>query len=572
MLKSTFCLWDSLVVVVEVEQRGGTIGRARQRLVLLAEARTDAPDIEHGVEGGTAALCLLVAVGGEGLCHGWFLMPEALRCPYQEGHMQLVLRSSGRSMKEELVTVVEDVLAMVARIEHGAHASVCAQALYHPIEHKVGVADGVVVGVDEVGTVLLLGLAMRVGLEMRHLSGIAVHVVEVRAIGVEHDELLLALLTQYLVEDGQQVGVIVVAVLARGFGQLTASGVGIARLEEEPLVGLFAQEVDERVVGALIAQKHGVEACLTECLQDAFLVEETLEVGGRSLREEHGHTLVGGVRLGGDIAERHQSRGLAEPWIGVALITIETEVHGSCRLAYHHDVDLTGVLGMGRLGIEAETGRCLLVVDGGVVALHGKVEVIEHVDGVEVVEHAILWGMMVVGCYIVLAFVVLCIREIDRSHTATAYHGYACCPLTTTLSESIRQHRGLLAPYGHHAQDEQGQIEDEDTRHARNEVVEQLHGLARIGGYEVEEHIHGYDALAEEIEQHDLESRKEDDGEEPPHHLARLARDAHQSHVDTKGQHDVGKGCPCAEVLGETKGHIGHGKRDDGIPVYDFVE
>ncbi len=114
---------------------------------------------------------------------------------------------------------------------------------------------------------------------------------------------------QYPVEDGQQVGVIVVAVLARGFGQLArASLVGIARLEEEPLVGLFAQEVDERVVGALIAQKHGVEACLTECLQDAFLVEETLEVGGRSLREEHGHTLVGGVRLGGDIAERHQSR------------------------------------------------------------------------------------------------------------------------------------------------------------------------------------------------------------------------------------------------------------------------
>ena len=315
--------------------------------------------------------------------------------------MQLVLRSSGRSMKEELVTVVEDVLAMVARIEHGAHASVCSQALYHPTEHKVGVADGVVVGVDEVGTVLLLGLAMRVGLEMRHLSGIAVHVVEVRAIGVEHDEFLLALPGQYPVEDGQQVGVIVVAVLARSFGQLTASGVGIARLEEEPLVGLFAQEVDERVVGALIAQKHGVEACLTECLQDAFLVEETLEVGGRSLREEHGHTLVGGVRLGGDIAERHQSRGLAEPWIGVALITIETEVHGSCRLAYHHDVDLAGVLGMGRPGIEAETGRCLLVVDGGVVALHGKVEVIEHVDGVEVVEHAIVWGVMVVELCVV---------------------------------------------------------------------------------------------------------------------------------------------------------------------------
>ncbi len=33
-----------------------------------------------------------------------------------------------------------------------------------PLRHKVGVADGVVVGVDEVGTVLPLGLAMRIGL------------------------------------------------------------------------------------------------------------------------------------------------------------------------------------------------------------------------------------------------------------------------------------------------------------------------------------------------------------------------------------------------------------------------
>ncbi len=97
-----------------------------------------------------------------------------------------------------------------------------------------------------------------------------------------------------------------------------------------------------------------------------------------------------------------------------------------------------------------------------------------------------------------------------------------------------------------HAQDEQGQIEDEDTRHARNEVVEQLHSLARIGGYEVEEHIHGYDALAEEIEQHDLESRKEDDGEEPPHHLARAATDAHQSHVDGTRATGCWLGCPCA--------------------------
>ena len=452
-------------------------------------------------------------------------------------------------MKEELVAVVEDVLAMVARIEHGAHASVCSQALYHPTEHKVGVADGVVVGVDEVGAVFLFGLAMCVGLEVRHLSGIAVHVVEVRAIGVEHDELLLALTGEYPVEDGQQVGIIVVAVLAGGFGQLTSSWVGIARLEEEPLVGLFAQEVDERVVGALIAQKNGVKTSLTEGLQDAFLMEKALEVGGRCQREEHGHTLVGGVRLGGDIAERHQSPGLAEPWVGVALIAIEAEVHGSCRLADHHDIDLAGVFGMRRLGAEAETGRSLPVVDGRIVALHGKVEVIEHVDGVEVVEYAVVWG---VSLGLSLRVVAGRAGETGRGDKDASYCGDAASPLAISLSEGRGQHGRLLAPYGHHAQDEQGQIEDEDTRHARNEVVEQLHGLAGIGGDEVEEHIDGDDALAEEIEQHDLESRKEDDGEEPPHHLARLATDAHQSHVDAKGQHDVGKGCQGAEVLGET--------------------
>ena len=276
---------------------------------------------------------------------------------------------------------------------------------------------------------------------------------------------------------------------------------------------------------------------------------------------------MGGVRLGGDIAECHQSSGRAEPWIGVALIAIETEVHGTSRLAYHHDVDLAGVLGMRCLSLEAEVGRSILVVDGCVVALHSKIEVIEGIDGVEVIEHAILCGMMVVELCVVGGM-----GEICRGNKDAPHDGQGRSPLAIALSEGCTQHRGLLTTYGHHAQDEQWQIEDEDTCHTRDKVVEQFHRLARIGGYEVEKHIHGNNALAEEIEQYNLKSRKEDDEEEPPYHFAWLATNAHQGHVDGKGQHDVGKCSPSAEVLAETKCHIGHGKRYDGIPIYKFVE
>ncbi len=109
---------------------------------------------------------------------------------------------------------------------------------------------------------------------------------------MEHDELLLALPGQYPVED-------------RAAGRRHSScrpcpglrpasrpaGLASPSLEEEPLVGLFAQEVGERVVGALIAQKHGVETCLTEGLQDAFLVEEALKLEAEASERSMGTLL-----------------------------------------------------------------------------------------------------------------------------------------------------------------------------------------------------------------------------------------------------------------------------------------
>ncbi len=86
-------------MVVEVEQRGGTIRRGSPTTGALGGSASDAPILSMSVEGGTAALCLLVAVG-EGLCHGWLLMLEALRCPYRKGTCNSY-SEAGRSMKEE---------------------------------------------------------------------------------------------------------------------------------------------------------------------------------------------------------------------------------------------------------------------------------------------------------------------------------------------------------------------------------------------------------------------------------------------------------------------------------------
>ena len=96
-----------------------------------------------------------------------------------------------------------------------------------------------------------------------------------------------------------------------------------------------------------------------------------------------------------------------------------------------------------------------------------------------------------------------------------------------------------------------------DTDNCRQQVVEQLGCLARIGGHEIEEHIDRDDRTPEQIEQYHLECCEEDKREEYPYHLAGLAAERHEKPICRYRQHHVGDACHDRHALGEGKHHIG---------------
>lgn len=68
--------------------------------------------------------------------------------------MDAVRRRRGRSVQEALAIVVEDVLAVVGRVEHCRLRPTLAEHRDDAVQHEVGLTDGVVVGVDELRAVL----------------------------------------------------------------------------------------------------------------------------------------------------------------------------------------------------------------------------------------------------------------------------------------------------------------------------------------------------------------------------------------------------------------------------------
>ena len=149
-------------------------------------------------------------------------------------------------MEEEFASVIKDVLAVVARIEHRTQSTLLLESLYHTVQYVVGIADGIVIGIDKVSAILHLGIAVGVRLEVSHLPRVTLHIVEVGTLGVEHDEEFLVFLAQYLVEDREQFGIIDVAILVclhlEGLTSVSLgeSLVAISSLDECPLVGLLA--------------------------------------------------------------------------------------------------------------------------------------------------------------------------------------------------------------------------------------------------------------------------------------------------------------------------------------------
>lgn len=119
-------------------------------------------------------------------------------------------------------------------------------------QKPVGLQDGVVVSVHQFSAILRLSVAGVVGKECCFTVRITLSVFEMRAVGVQHDELLLPFAGQYAVYQWQQA--LVVAIVSTVFPYFN----------ELPFIGLLAKEVDERVVGQLVGEENGVETRLAK--------------------------------------------------------------------------------------------------------------------------------------------------------------------------------------------------------------------------------------------------------------------------------------------------------------------
>lgn len=153
-------------------------------------------------------------------------------------------------MEETLAIVVEDVLAVVGGVEHCRLRPTLAEHRDDAVQHEVGLTDGVVVSVQQRRAILGFCLGGRVGQELGAMARIAVAVVEVRAVGVQHYQLLLALLGKDVLHVRQQP-------LVAGLRRNVARDNAHSRTDEHEVVSLVAEEIDERVVGLLVGDERG---------------------------------------------------------------------------------------------------------------------------------------------------------------------------------------------------------------------------------------------------------------------------------------------------------------------------
>lgn len=134
--------------------------------------------------------------------------------------------------------------------------------------------------------------------------------------------------------------------------------------------------------------------------------------------------------------------------------------------------------------------------------VNGEVEIIEYVNGVEVVLDPVLEPASL--------FLALGINSVERGGEHCGH-----CPDNNgkAANGSARgcAKRDMARPlYGRYY--EQRKIEHEDSRDRRHEVVEQFHGLAGVGRDEVEKHVCRYHAATVEIDKHHWKAAKNTNG------------------------------------------------------------
>ena len=125
----------------------------------------------------------------------------------------------------------------------------------------------------------------------------------------------------------------------------------------------------------------------------------------------------------------------------------------------------------------------------------------------------------------------------------------------------------MFLPDMDNAQNQQWQIDDEDTHHGRSQIIQEFHRFTRIGGYEIQKHIHRYHSRTEEIEQHQLEGCEKDEDERPPYHFSRTSGNGKEPHIQCQRQQHVGTTNPRSQTLGKAQSYIRQQQCHHRIPI-----
>ena len=151
---------------------------------------------------------------------------------------------------------------------------------------------------------------------------------------------------------------------------------------------------------------------------------------------------------------------------------------------------------------------------------------------------------------------------------------HACRPCnesrkrTAPLAQQEAAAEHIAAAQRHNGQHYHGHINNHDDYYCRQKIVEQLHGLAHIGGNKIEKHVDSYNRMAEKIEQHYLEGGQKHQRKKQQSRLAGLTSQRHEQPYGRHGQHDVGDGGHDAHALGEAQSHVGYRQHGNSKPEY----
>ena len=139
--------------------------------------------------------------------------------------------------------------------------------------------------------------------------------------------------------------------------------------------------------------------------------------------------------------------------------------------------------------------------------MNGYIEVVEHIDGVNIVDKREFLH-----------------REVARHKHQSAYYQAKSGIFAMPIYKSARE---WLVIARHHTPEHKRHIYYHHKYHRRQYAAKLLACLRHIGGEHIEKHIHGKYRLAVHIEKHYLKSIEE---HEQKHHIEHLAGALHQGH------------------------------------------